>query len=130
MPKVLLVLFACLAAADAALAQERLEIQLGETADVERTDLSLTFAAVPRDSRCPRDVTCIVAGEAIVIFHARLGDEVTKLRFEVPPQGQDSEQLDRFTITIVELEPETDSKTKIDPADYVATVVVTQSAPQ
>lgn len=111
-----------------AIAQERLEIQLGETVDVEGTDLSLTFAAVPRDSRCPRDVTCIVAGEAIVIFHASLRAEVSELRFEIPPGGQDEKELERFTITIVELEPEADSRTKIDPADYVAKVVVTQSA--
>ncbi len=103
-------------------------LAVGETASVEGTDLSLTFDAVTRDSRCPKDVSCIVAGEAVVVFVARLGGEHSELTFKVPPGGpgrKDEQALDRFTITIVELEPETDSTTKIDASDYVATVVVT-----
>ncbi len=103
-------------------------LAVGETASVEGTDLSLTFDAVTRDSRCPKDVTCIVAGEAVVVFVARAGGEDSELTFKVPPGGpgsKDERAFDRFTIAIVELEPETDSTKKIDASDYVATVVVT-----
>ena len=49
---------------------EPFSLAVGETVTADGTDLSLTFAAVPRDSRCPRDVTCIVAGEAVVVLEA------------------------------------------------------------
>ena len=78
-----------------------------------------------RDSRCPKDVTCIVAGEAVVVFVARVGGEESELTFKVPPRSKDAQAFGRFTIAIVELEPETDSTKKIDASDYVAAVVVT-----
>ena len=39
-------------------------LAVGDTVVVDGSDMSLTFVGVPRDSRCPRDVQCIVAGEA------------------------------------------------------------------
>ena len=104
---------------------ESFSLAVGETASVEGTDLSLSFVAVTRDSRCPKDVSCIVAGEAVVVFAARVGGEETELTFKVPPGGKDEQAFGRFTIAIVELEPETDSTKKIDASDYVATVIVT-----
>ncbi len=105
--------------------EESFSLAVGETASVEGIDFSLRFAAVTRDSRCPKDVSCIVAGEAVVVFVARVGAEDSELTFNVPPGGKDEQAFDRFTIAIVELEPETDSTKKIDASDYVATVVVT-----
>ena len=104
---------------------ESFSLAVGETASVEATDLSLSFVAVERDSRCPKDVTCIVAGEAVVVFVARVGGEDSELIFKVPPGGKDEQAFGAFTIAIVELEPETNSTTKIDASDYVANVVVT-----
>ncbi len=104
--------------------EESFSLAVGETKTVEGTDLSLRFAAVTRDSRCPKDVSCIVAGEAVVVFVARLGGEDSELTFNVPPGGKDGQSLDRFTISLVELQPETDSTKKIEASDYVATVVV------
>lgn len=98
---------------------------VGETVEVDDADLSLTFTAVPRDSRCPRDVNCIVAGEALVLFEARRGGETTELSFEIPPGGADEQELDGITIELTELEPETDSTRSIDASDYTATLVVT-----
>ena len=105
--------------------EESFSLAVGETASVEGTDFSLRFAAVTRDSRCPKDVTCIVAGEAVVVFVARVGGEDSELTFKVPPRSKDEQAFGRFTIAIVELEPETDSTKKIDASDYVAAVVVT-----
>ena len=104
---------------------ESFSLAVGETASVEGTDLSLSFVTVERDSRCPKDVSCIVAGEAVVVFGARADGEDSELIFKVPPGGEDEQTFSGFTIAIVKLEPEMDSKTKIDASDYVATVVVT-----
>ena len=125
--KTLLSIASLVALSAFSITDEPFSLAMGETVTADGTDLSLTFAAVARDSRCPRDVTCIVAGEAVVILEARLGGEETELSFKVPPGGggKDEQELDGFTIIVVELEPETNSTTKIDTSDYVATVVVT-----
>ena len=128
--KTLLSIASLVALSAFSITDEPFSLAVGETVTVDGTDLSLTFAAVPRDSRCPRDVTCIVAGEAVVVLEARLGGQETELTFKVPPEGpegpggEDEQELDGFTIIVVELEPETNSTKKIDPSDYVATVVV------
>jgi hypothetical protein len=100
-------------------------LEIGERVDAEEIGLSITFIGVPRDSRCPRDVQCIVAGEAHVVFDVERGAESAELTFKVPPGGSDERELDGVTITLVTLEPETNSTEKIEAADYVATVAVT-----
>jgi hypothetical protein len=106
---------------------EPFTIGLGETASIDSTDLSLSFVAVTGDSRCPRDVNCVVAGEAVVVFDARSGDALTELTFRVPPGGDDEQKLDGLTIRILGLEPEADTARKIDAGDYVAKVIVTET---
>lgn len=126
--KTLLSIASLVALSAVSVTDESFSLAVGETVTVDGMDVSLTFADVPRDSRCPRDVNCVVAGEAIVVFEARTGGRETELTFKVPPggPGTKAEQVfDRFTITIVGLEPQTDSTKKIDASDYVATVVVT-----
>ena len=85
--KTLLSIASLVALSAFSITDEPFSLAVGETVTVDGTDLSLTFAAVPRDSRCPRDVTCIVAGEAVVVLEARLGGQETELTFKVPPEG-------------------------------------------
>lgn len=71
-----------------------------------------------------QDATCIVAGEAVVLFEARAKGERADLTFEVPPGGGDAKELADLTITIVELDPPTESGKPIEPSSYIAMVVV------
>ena len=109
---------------------ESFSLKLGETTRVDDTDLSLKFVAVTQDSRCPRDVQCIVAGEAVVVFEARVRERVSELVFRVPPGGGDAVKLnglDGLEIAVVVVEPATDSKRTIEQADYVVKVKITQA---
>lgn len=103
---------------------EPFSLAVGESASVKGANLSLTFTAVTQDSRCPKDANCIVAGEAIVVLEALSGDARTDLSFKVPPDGGDAKGLEELTITITELDPQTESGKRIEPASYVAKVVV------
>src|SRR3990172_1978405 len=49
------------------------DLKAGETARLEDSDLVMRFEAVTSDSRCPADVTCITAGDALVRLHVRGG---------------------------------------------------------
>jgi hypothetical protein len=98
---------------------------VGETVVVEGAELAMTFTEVVNDSRCPKDVICVRAGEAIVHFMVEsAGGEETALEFEVPPGGGDEESFEDLDIIIVELNPQTESGKKIEPSAYVAMVKV------
>ena len=105
------------------------ELRAGESAEFENHDLRLTFEAVRSDSRCPVDVTCIRAGEAVVVLDASFGgDEPVELVFEVPPGGGDEHVVEGTRIEIVALSPEARSDRNIESQDYVVTVHVESSA--
>ena len=110
--------------ADSPALDEPFSLRVGESSEIADTDLLLTFVEVPQDSRCPEDVNCIVAGEAIVVFEARSSGERQELTFEVPPGGSDFLAHAEFTVSIQRLEPPTKAGEPIDPSSYVAELVV------
>lgn len=92
----------------------------GETADVVGTDFSVTFEEVRSDSRCPKDVQCVRAGEAVVVLGLRTGTgETSQVSLEVPPDGGGACAFGDYTIHIVALEPQTESGERIEPDAYV-----------
>jgi hypothetical protein len=48
-------------------------LALGQTARLEEADLSLTFSDLLEDSRCPSQVTCVWAGQAIIRVRVQQG---------------------------------------------------------
>jgi len=108
---------------------ESLTLGVGESVRVEDVDLTIAFQEVASDSRCPKDVTCIQAGEAVVLL--ALGTEAGEkavLELGVPPGGSSIEaSFHDIRITIVELIPQKESGKPIDPATYVATVKVSRA---
>ena len=101
------------------------ELRVGESARFETYDLRLSFAAVRSDSRCPVDVTCIRAGESVVVLGASVsGEEPTELVFAVPPGGGDERVIEDLRVRIVALSPEAHSERKLESKDYVVTVRV------
>jgi hypothetical protein len=98
---------------------------VGDTVEIEGAELAMTFSEVVSDSRCPKDVICVRAGEAVVHFIVEpAGGDKTSLEFEVPPGGGDEGSFEDLDIIIVELNPQTESARRIEPSEYVATVKV------
>ncbi len=108
---------------------ESFTLRMGEAVRVEDADVTVTFKEVVSDSRCPKDVTCIQAGEAVV--HLAVGSEAGQsavLELDVPPEGSSmAASFDTLLITIVELNPQKESGKPIDPSAYVATVKVSRA---
>jgi hypothetical protein len=78
---------------------------------------------VTRDSRCPKGVRCIRAGEAVVVLELREGaDETSTLTLDVPPGGGASQSLRGYRIEIVSLDPQAEADVEIAPRDYTATI--------
>jgi hypothetical protein len=65
------------------------------------------FLEVTNDSRCAAGVQCVRAGEAFVKLSISVDDGPSQESvIEIASQGQPSFTVDRFTITLLELQPD------------------------
>ena len=89
-------------------------------------DLRLKFAAVPEDSRCPSDVNCVWAGNAVVTVELTEGQCTTTLRLNTHqnPQSPENAKAGPYRVKLVKLDPYPRSTQKISAGDYTATLVV------
>ena len=86
--------------------------------------LKLTFDRVRADSRCPLDVVCIQAGEAIVVLMlSQSGSAQTERELSTTPALSEASYLS-YVIKLVALTPYPRSTQQIRPEDYVATLTV------
>jgi hypothetical protein len=97
----------------------------GESVRIEGTAVTLRFAGVLGDSRCPADAVCIQGGDAIVRIELQSGAGAAEPRdlhtgSLAPVRYQD------LTVTLVLLEPYPFSASPIAPDDYRASLRVTR----
>lgn len=100
----------------------------GQQVSLKGTKLRLTFMNVKDDSRCPKDVTCVWAGNAAVrlwLTNGRGGKAVT-LNTAKSPTLSDEAQYHGYKIKLVDLNPYPRSSHKIAQSDYTATLLVTK----
>ena len=90
----------------------------GETAAVNGTGVRIRFVAVTLDSRCPKDTTCIWAGEVKAQIDVLKISQVWQV--EIPEGGSTS--VDERRVTLVRIEPPLMSTARIAPQDYRATL--------
>jgi hypothetical protein len=100
------------------------ELGVGQSA-LMTDGLRIRFDTVRSDSRCPSNVMCVRAGEAVIAITLSLAGEAAIGREleTVPAKSQTS--YSRFTVTLSSLVPYPRTDREIRPNDYVATFVVT-----
>jgi hypothetical protein len=99
------------------------ELRLGESA-VTTDDIRITFDTVRADSRCPADVNCVRAGEAVIALTlSRVGEMPVGRELETTPERSSTTFLN-FTITLSSLQPYPRTDRQIRTEDYVAALVV------
>jgi len=96
----------------------------GAAVSARNTGMTVRFIAVTEDSRCPRDVTCVWAGEV-------------RVRLEVQQTPQAASQLEllegrsavagRYRVTLVHVDPQPTSTKRIAPQDYRATLALDEA---
>jgi hypothetical protein len=105
-------------------------LQVGQAARFHGGDLELYFRRVAADSRCPRGVQCIVAGDATVSLEGRImkgAPESFDMRLPVQAASPDSVServLDGYWIRFLNLKPSPVSGTPVDTTAYVGTFMV------
>jgi hypothetical protein len=91
----------------------------GATASVTGTDLQVRFVAVTEDSRCPRDTTCVWAGEVKVQLEIAEGSQKSS---QVELREGEHAAAGAYRVTLVRVEPQPVSTARIAPQDYRATL--------
>jgi hypothetical protein len=90
---------------------------------VKEKDIQIGFVEVTEDSRCPRDATCVWAGEVKVQLTLRRdGGEPTQREVR---EG-DAAEFHGYKVTLVRVMPYPVSSKTTPAADYRATIKITQ----
>ena len=97
----------------------------GATTSVNGAELKVRFVSVTEDSRCPRDVTCIWAGEVKVQFEVQ---ESAKIASPVEIVEGGNSDVGAYRVKLVRVEPAPRSTAQIAPQDYRATIVVEKTS--
>jgi hypothetical protein len=100
------------------------ELRPGATATLP-DGITIKFERVTGDSRCPTDVNCVWAGEAILAISVSTGrGDAEKRELKTSPGGSTA-SLGDYTVSLTALTPYPRATQQIPPNDYVATLVVT-----
>lgn len=100
----------------------------GQEAVLTRHDVSLRFAEVLEDSRCPALVACFWTGQARITIVAESGDQSSTLEFNTNPAPTMTVMalpVGPYSVTLQSLDPYPQSADdRIGLGDYRATLVV------
>jgi hypothetical protein len=114
------------AAAQSGALDQPFTLKPGEQRSINSGGIAVRFEGVASDSRCPRDVQCITAGEAVVRVTATLpGRPAQQIELRTTPAGSSAAAGD-FTLTLTDLQPVPVSTQETRASDYRATFVVSK----
>lgn len=97
----------------------------GETETIAEASVSIGFERVLSDNRCPADVQCIQAGDAVVEILVRGPEDEGHLQLHTTDAPR-SARYGELTIALVDLRPRPVSTETIRAEDYRATIRVTR----
>lgn len=112
---------------EVALGQE-FTLRSAESVRIAGTDLLVTFDRVTEDSRCPTNVNCIWAGNAVVRLATRVaGVALGPMELHTTTVDKRDAPVDGYRVQLVRLMPTRTEGTTITPDQYVATLSVVRS---
>lgn len=96
---------------------EPFDIRVGQTAYVADTRLSVRVESVPEDSRCPRDVQCVWAGNARVTLELRDGENTDTASVSSTLEPHAVTRWD-YRIELLGVQPESTAQGPIAQGEY------------
>lgn len=103
---------------------QEFKLKIGESAKAPRDGLKVEFDSVATDSRCPKGVTCVWAGNAKVLLKVtKDGGKPESVELNTNTNPKTSRYLE-YELTLKELKPYPESDTTIKSSDYEATLTV------
>lgn len=112
-------------AAKKAMLDRDFKVSYGKEVTVKGSDLKVKFESVVEDSRCPKDVKCVWAGDAKILIRVRRGNrEASKMELHTNGQFAQTGKYQQYVIRLVALDPYPTTGVKGKPGDYVATLLI------
>ena len=104
------------------------KLKVGEQVNLKRTRLRIKFVTVENDSRCPKDVTCVWAGNAAVRFQFSVGRRSKSVTLNTSGNATFVREIEYqgYKVKLVDLSPSPLSKQKIAASAYTATLLVSK----
>ncbi|HLG13021.1 MAG TPA: hypothetical protein VJH03_00635 [Blastocatellia bacterium] len=105
---------------------QEFSLRIGRTVTITGEKLKITFASVAEDSRCPKGVDCIWAGNGRIVLEVRKKSKkparLSLNTLQAPTEGN----YRQYRIRLVRLDPHPVYGVTPDPAGYEATLVVSK----
>lgn len=99
-------------------------LKIGQSAYLKKEDLTITFESVADDSRCPRGVNCVWAGNAAVVVKVRRGGrEAASLTLNTSVNPKTAKYFS-YEFSVADVYPYPSSDTKTPKWAYEATLIV------
>ena len=96
----------------------------GESASIGAERVQVAFERVLSDSRCPRDVQCIQAGEAVVRVQLTIPGRERQMLDLSTSRDRETANVGSYTLSLTALDPVPLASKPTKPADYRATLVL------
>ena len=110
--------------AHAASLNQEVELAPKEQATYGPQGLSVEFVRVLEDSRCPKDTTCVWAGEVKVEVATRVGSAAAVQQHEI--KAGESATVGAYQVMVVNVQPDKLSTREIPQEEYRVTLKVEQ----
>lgn len=99
------------------------ELKPGNAVDCNCKDkLNIQFASIKEDSRCPKNVNCVWAGQVITTLS--VNGESVELTLGGKDKGKSTHAVNGHTIQLQKVSPYPEGSQKIEAADYVVELIV------
>lgn len=106
---------------------QRVAVLINKQKTVVKNKLTIKFASLVEDSRCPTDVQCIQAGNAKIKIELSGGKNAAKT-FEINTDDQPQIIVyGGYNVKLTDLTPQPASNIRINRNGYTATFVVTKA---
>ena len=112
-----------------AMLEEQYSLNFEKTAIDSPVDIKVKFVKVTEDSRCPSDVVCIWAGQVSVLINVNdNGKDLGDIKLTLGANKDDAvKDIGEYYLKLIEVKPYPISTKRIEPSEYIATLVVSTS---
>ena len=105
---------------------QEFDLKAGEEVVIKGTKLKVKFLEVLEDSRCPEDVQCVWQGNGKLNLELKKSNRKTAVATVNTGLEPKQASFKKSTVRLVKLSPNPRSNVKIEPDQYVATLIVTR----
>lgn len=106
---------------------QEFELKIGQEANIKSERLKVKFVSVLEDSRCPKGVNCIQAGQgrvALQVTTPNKKSETVELSTDLPKQER---EFGGYQVKLVSLNPYPKMDNPVKPAEYVLILNVSKN---